>query len=93
MQNLLKLKTERFCDNMYLHIGKDICLDERKIIGIFNIEAISKNKEYNAMYENIKNDIIDISDGVKKTLILINDKKIKGYVTNISSATLKKREI
>ena len=78
---------------MYLHIGKDICLDERKIIGIFNIEAISKNKEYNAMYENIKNDIIDISDGVKKTLILINDKKIKGYVTNISSATLKKREI
>ena len=78
---------------MYLHIGKDICLDERKIIGIFNIEAISKNKEYSAMYENIKNDIIDISDGVKKTLILINDEKIKGYVTNISSATLKKRDI
>lgn len=77
---------------MYLHIGKDYVVNEDKIIGIFNIEAIKKNKEYSEIFENIKDDLIDISDGVKKTLILINDKNKKGYITNISSATLKKRE-
>ena len=77
---------------MYLHIGKDFCLDENKIIGIFNIEAISKDKEYDKIYEKIKNDLIDISDGVQKTLILVKDKFIKGYITNISSTTLRKRE-
>lgn len=77
---------------MYLHIGKDYVVNEDKIIGIFNIEAIRKNKEYSEIFENIKDDLIDISDGVKKTLILINDKNKKGYITNISSATLKKRE-
>ncbi len=78
---------------MYLHIGKDYVLDENKIIGIFNIDTIKKNKEYEQMYENIKNDLIDISEGNKKTLILINDKIIKGYITNISSSTLKKRDV
>ncbi len=76
---------------MYLHIGKDYVVNEDKIIGIFNIEVIKKNKEYNQLYENIKNDLIDISDGVQKTLILINEKNKKGYITNISSTTLRKR--
>lgn len=65
---------------MYLHIGKDFVVDERKIIGIFNKEAIKED-----------NNVIDISDGVQKTFILIEDKKIKGYITNISSKTLKNR--
>ncbi len=78
---------------MYLHIGKDFCIDEKKIIGIFNIESISKNKEYYEIYEAIKNDLVDISNGAQKTLILIKDKFIKGYISNISSTTLRKREI
>ena len=78
---------------MYLHIGKDFCIDENKIIGIFNIESISKNKEYYEIYEAIKNDLVDISNGAQKTLILIKDKFIKGYISNISSTTLRKREI
>lgn len=65
---------------MYLHIGKDFVVDERKIIGIFNKEAIKED-----------NNVIDISDGVQKTFILIEDKEIKGYITNISSKTLKNR--
>lgn len=84
---------ERFCDNMYLHIGKDCVIEEKKIIAIFNIETIKKNKEYNNFFENIKNNLIDISDGIEKTLILIKDKNKKGYITNISSTTLKKRNI
>ena len=77
---------------MYLHIGKEYIVDTKKIIGIFNIEELN-NKEFEQMYEKIKNNLIDISEGNKKTIILINDKKIKGYITNISSATLKKRDV
>lgn len=77
---------------MYLHIGKEYVINEEKIIGIFNIETIKKNKEYNKFFEDIKNSLIDISDGIQKTIILIKDKNKKGYITNISSATLKKRK-
>lgn len=78
---------------MYLHIGKDYCLDERKIIGVFDINAINKNKEYKKIFEDLKKDLIDISDGAQKAFILVNDEKTKGYITNISSITLKKRII
>ena len=41
---------------------------------------------------NIENKITDISEGNKKTLLLIeNNKKTKGYISNISSITLAKR--
>lgn len=76
---------------MYLHIGKDYAINENNIIGIFNIETISKSKEYKNFIESIKKDLIDISDENQKTLILVKDKKIKGYITNISSVTLKNR--
>lgn len=78
---------------MYLHIGKEYVINEEEIIGIFNIETIKKNKEYNEFFENIKNDLIDISNGIQNTIILINDKTKRGYITNISSSTLKKRNI
>lgn len=77
---------------MYLHIGKDCVIEENKIIGVFNIESIKKNNEYKNLYENIKDFLIDISEENPKTLILINDEEIKGYITNISSTTLRKRE-
>lgn len=78
---------------MYLHIGKDCVINENKIIGIFNIEAIKKNNEYTKSYEAIKNDLIDISDGTHKTLVLIADEHTKGYITNIASMTLRKRNL
>lgn len=78
---------------MYLHIGKDYVIDENNIIGIFNMEAIKKSREYEHLYENIKDNIVDISGGVQKTLILVKNKNTKGYITNISSTTLKKREV
>lgn len=78
---------------MYLHIGKDYVINKNNIIGIFNIETIGRSEEYNNFYESIKNDLIDISDENKKTIILVKDKNIKGYITNISSVTLKNRNL
>ena len=50
-----------------------------------NIENICKNM-------NFSDNIIDVSDGNKKSLIIIKEKKqTKGYISNISTITLEKR--
>lgn len=79
---------------MYLHICKNIIIKKENIIGIFDIETLKDTKEYNNIYDNlIKNDnIIDISEGIKKSLILTKEnEKYKGYISNISVTTLEKR--
>ena len=78
---------------MYLHIGKKIILKTKDIIGIFDIN-IQKSKEISNIVGQLaeKNQITDVSDGIKKSLILIKDGNIvKGYLSNISSVTLAKR--
>ena len=81
---------------MYLHIGKDCVINNKDIIGIFNIDYIKNTKEYRGLYKKLEenNNIIDISENQNKSFILIkNDKKIKGYITNISTNTIGKRNM
>ncbi len=77
---------------MYLHIGKDISVNSKNVIGIFNIESIEKTNEYQQMLKELDGNVIDIAGERKKTLVLVieNDMK-KGYITNILSTTLEKR--
>ena len=79
---------------MYLHICKNIIIKKENIIGIFDIETIKDTKEYNNIYNNLieNNNIIDISDNIRKSLILTKENGIyKGYISNISVTTLEKR--
>ena len=77
---------------MYLHIGKDVSVKLKDIIGIFNIETLQKTKEYEKITEDLKYNIIDISEGKQKTIILTIENNIKkGYISNILSTTLEKR--
>ena len=81
---------------MFLHIGKDVIIKNKDIIGIFNLEYIKNTKEYKAMYNDLKekNDILNVSDESEKSFILTeNDKKIKGYITKIVTSTITKRLI
>ena len=77
---------------MYLHIGKDISVNSKNVIGIFNIESIEKTNEYQQMLKELDGNVIDIAGERNKTLVLVieNDMK-KGYITNILSTTLEKR--
>ena len=66
----------------HLYTGKEFLetLKEKE-----NIENICKNM-------NFSDNIIDVSDGNKKSLIIIKEKKqTKGYISNISTITLEKR--
>ena len=79
---------------MYVHIGKDVVINSDNIITILDIEALEKKKKIEEELQNLKisDNIIDVSEGNKKSLIILekND-KILGYITNISSVTIAKR--
>ncbi len=80
---------------MYVHIGKDMVINSDEIIAIFNIEALEKKKKLEEVCKELKisDKIIDVSDNNRKTLIICGKESYikKGYITNISSATIAKR--
>lgn len=79
---------------MYVHIGKDIVINSNNIITILDIESLEKKKNLEEVLQNLKisDKIIDVSEGNKKSLIIIKkDEENIGYITNISSITLAKR--
>ena len=79
---------------MYLHIGKDKLIDDNNIIAILNIETLREKENIENICKNMNfsDNIIDVSDGNKKSLIIIKEKKqTKGYISNISTITLEKR--
>lgn len=55
---------------------------------------MTKSKEFKLIYEKLKeeNNILDVSDNHKKSIIITKEKEVlKGYISNISSITLAKR--
>ena len=79
---------------MYLHIGKDKLIDDNNIIAILNSETLKEKENIENICKNMNfsDNIIDVSDGNKKSLIIIKEKKqTKGYISNISTITLEKR--
>lgn len=79
---------------MYFHIGKDKIISLKEVIMILNLEKILEKNKFNDIMKELKmeNNIIDISEGNLKSLIILkrNDKLI-GYISNISSNTLGRR--
>lgn len=79
---------------MYLHIYKDCVINNKEIIGIFNINNIKKSKINIEFLEelNKNNNIKNISENQEKILILTNkSNKTNGYISNLTINTIKKR--
>ena len=79
---------------MYVHIGKDMVINSDNIISILDIESLEKKKKLEEVLQNLRisDNIIDVSENNKKSLIILKKKDIVlGYITNISSITIAKR--
>lgn len=79
---------------MYLKISKNILINSDEIIAILNINSLEKKENLENICKKMKfsDNIIDVSDNNKKTLIITKKgEEIKGYITNISSSSLEKR--
>lgn len=75
---------------MYIHIGGDMTLPANKILGIFDIERTSVNKEVNDYLKKLQKQglIYYVSYEMPKSFV-VTDKMV--YITNVSVFTLKKR--
>ena len=79
---------------MYVHIGKETIIKSEEIIAILDIESLEKKKNLEEVLQNLKisDNIIDVSEGKKKSLVIIHkENKNLGYITNISTTTLGRR--
>lgn len=79
---------------MYLHIGNGIVIDDRKIIGIFDIDYCSVDRRTRSFLANAQKEgrIVDVSQEIPKSFIVVSgDDGERVYITNVSPATLTRR--
>ena len=75
---------------MYIHIGGDVSLPTYKILGIFDIEKTSVNKDVNDYLIKLQKQgkIYYVSYDMPKSFIVTEDYV---YISNVSVFTLKRR--
>lgn len=80
---------------MYLHIGKEEMIKKENILFLLDYKSLKENKVSLTFFENIpKENKRDISQNNPKTIIITKEnKKIKAYISNISSITLASRKM
>ena len=79
---------------MFVHIVNNIILEEKDIIGIYNIESMRDTEEYKNLIESLKrtNNLVSQAEGEARSLIMTKDNdKILGYETSISTMAIAKR--
>lgn len=80
---------------MYLHLGQDTVIRMENIVGIFDLETSTlsrSTREYLASAQK-QGLVVNVSPEMPKSFVLCCDKsrRIRIYITQISSTTLLKR--
>ena len=81
---------------MYLHLGQETVVKTEDIIGIFDLDTstVSKStRDFLSVSEKEKQ-VINVTDDLPKTFVLVKGKKQKKcrvYISQLSSSTLQKR--
>ena len=81
---------------MYLHLGSDIVVPTKSIIGIFDIENTSVSKSTKEFLYNAEKTgkVIYVTTDLPKSFVISKQKdNFLVYISAISAATLKKRAV
>ncbi len=80
---------------MFLHLGQDVVVRQKDVIGIFDLENATLEKETRAFLAKATKEgrVINVSPEMPKSFVLCRDEKGKEivYIAQISPKTLKKR--
>lgn len=80
---------------MYLHLGADISVNKKYIVGIFDLENTSTSKKTREYLKKITSEgkVIDVSsaDLPRSFVVTVENGKERVYISPISSQTLLKR--
>ena len=78
---------------MYVHLGRDYVLNDRDIIGIFNLETTTispRGREFlNSAQKN--GAVVSLSDELPQSYVLADSPVDTIYLSELSSAALKRR--
>ena len=78
---------------MYIHLGRDYVLNDRDIIGIFNLETTTvspRGREF-LNYAQKNGAVVSLSDDLPQCYILANAPVDTVYLSELSSAAMKRR--
>ena len=88
------LRMERWSE-MYLHIGRNQMLAERRIIGIFDLEITSQSKTTRAFLDRAQQEgtVLEVCDDLPKSFLVCDHPYHPQivYLSELSSQTLQKR--
>ena len=75
---------------MFLFLGGNVTVDDRSVIGIFNIEecTVSGITNEHLRVRQKQGKIVNVSENLPKSLIVCED---KSYISNVSNLTINKR--
>ena len=80
---------------MYLHVGQDIVVPFKDIIGIFDIENTTTSKFTRSFLADAEKGkrVVNVSDDLPKAFVVCveSDGSETVYISQISAATLRKR--
>ena len=78
---------------MYLHLGQDTVVRGDEIIGIFDLDNTTVSKHTRTFLRNQerRGKVVTITDDLPKSFVLCGRGEYKIYLSQISAATLKKR--
>ena len=79
---------------MYIHIGKGTVIDEREIIGIFDLDITSQShitRKYLSAAEKA-GQVINAAEDIPKSYVVTESRGVKKlYLSQMAAATLLKR--
>jgi len=79
---------------MFLHLGKNESVDEKEVVGIFDMETATRSKETIIFLKQMQSDRKNVSlcDDIPKTFVLCDNSYTDTvYITQLSPATTAKR--
>lgn len=82
---------------MYLHLGNDIVVKEKDIIGVFDIENTSISRHTKGFLSSAEKEkkVVNVSLEMPKSFIVCKGSagEERVYISQISAATLRKRAL
>lgn len=79
---------------MYLHLGRDVVVDNKTIVAIFDLDKTTIGKITKDYLKNaqIENRVVNVSDDLPKSFIVCENNNITTiYISQISAITLLRR--
>ena len=79
----------------YLHIGQNVMLEDKRIIGIFDLEITSQSKTTRAFLDRAQQEgtVLEVCDDLPKSFLVCDHPYHPQivYLSELSTATLKSR--